>query len=240
MRPRNFTVLATTRIRDSWRANYATAVNSKWMGSKNRIAWKGCSSLLDIPTCYGITPGRMRVLSAIMIDLVRFPRASLIAGSFLLTLALERSGYAQSVPPPAGDAQVTFYSNPISLSGGLTARKPAAFRGRIFDGDHQLAFLVQGRFVTFAFPSGIHEFSAAPWFNQHESPGAHLVIDVESGHQYFIECGATTFGPPILIRESACAVVQPIGSKLKPLEAAHLRPDGKQLLVPGTSFPQCP
>jgi len=165
--------------------------------------------------------------------------AAVMSISILSALSWEVSAHAQSSSPVAANAQVTFYSNSVSLFGGMPGSKLAAFKGRIFEGDRQLTFLEPGHFVTFAVPSGPHEFSAAAWFSKHSSPGAHLTIDTQSGHRYFVECGVTTFGPVFVIREVDCSVAQTVGSRMKPLEPVHLRPDGKSLFVPQSSFPQC-
>lgn len=140
---------------------------------------------------------------------------------------------------PVEDAQVTFYSNPISLLGGLPGHDLGAFKGRIFDGDHELAFLEPAHFVTFRIPPGIHVLSAASWVNKHSKPGAHLTMNIGPGQQYFVECGTTSLGPLFVIRDVACTRAQAANQKTKPLEAVHVRPDGKPILVLRSFFPQC-
>jgi hypothetical protein len=163
----------------------------------------------------------------------------LAAFSILVVLASWRSACAQARPSAAEDAQVTFYSNPVTLLGGMPGRGLGAFKGRIFDGDHELAFLEPAHFVTFRISPGLHVLSATSWINNHSKPGAHLTMDVGSGQQYFVECGTTSLGPIFVIRGVACTSAQAANHKTKPLEAVHVRPDGKPILVPGSSFPQC-
>jgi hypothetical protein len=163
----------------------------------------------------------------------------LAAFSILVVLASWRSAYAQARPSAAEDAQVTFYSNPITLLGGMPGRGLGAFKVRIFDGDHELAFLEPAHFVTFRISPGLHVLSATSWMNNHSKPGAHLTMNVGSGQQYFVECGTTSLGPIFVIGDVACTSAQVANHKTKPLEAVHVRPDGKPILVPGSSFPQC-
>lgn len=137
------------------------------------------------------------------------------------------------------DGYVTFYSRSVTLSGGLPRHDLGACKGRLFDGDKQLAFMEPARFVTFRISAGPHAFSAGPWMYKHSNHGAHVSIHIAPGRHYFLECG-TTFGPPFVIREIACPVAWETGEHTKPLESAHLRPDGRPLLVPEASFPQCP
>jgi hypothetical protein len=163
----------------------------------------------------------------------------LAAVSVLVVLASGRSAYCQASPSPIEDAQVTFYSKPITLLGGLPGHDLGAFKGRIFDGDHELAFLEPAHFVTFRIPPGIHVLSAASWVNKDSNPGAHLTMNIGPGQQYFVECGTTSFGPLFVIRDVACTTAQAANQKTKPLEAVHVRPDGKPILVLRNSFPQC-
>jgi hypothetical protein len=174
-----------------------------------------------------------------MVNKMRPHAGVLAAFSVLIVLASGRAGHAQASTSPIEDAQVTFYSNPITVSGGLPGRDLGAFKGRIFDGDHQLAFLEPGHFVTFRISPGLHDLSAASWMNSHSKPGAHITMNIGSGQQYFVECGTTSFGPIFVIRDVACTKAQIANQKTKALEAVHVRPDGKPILVSGSSFPKC-
>lgn len=158
----------------------------------------------------------------------------------LASVALSRSASAQTNPSQVEDAQITFYSNPVTLMGGLPHHAPGAFKGRIFDGDHELAFLEPDHFVTFRISPGLHVLSAASWMNKHAEPGAHLTMNIEPGRQYFVECGTTAFGPTFVIKDVPCQRAQAATQKAKPLEAAHVRPDGKPILVSTSSLPSCP
>ena len=54
-----------------------------------------------------------------------------------------------TTPDPA--ALVTFYSNATSLERGFPKQKGAAFRGRLFSDDDQIAFMEPGHFLTIGF-----------------------------------------------------------------------------------------
>jgi hypothetical protein len=157
----------------------------------------------------------------------------------LFAIFPQRAAYSQGTAPATSDAQVTFYSNPVTLTGGLTLDHLAAFKGRIFDGEHQLAFLEPHRFVTFRVVPGLHRFTATSWMVEQPDPGAHVMMNIEAGHQYFMECGTNTFGPIFVIREVSCAKASEANSKARPLEAVHLRTDGMRLFIPQNSFPPC-
>ena len=163
----------------------------------------------------------------------------LALASVFFVIVSGRLAYAQASPSPVEDAQVTFYSNPITLLGGLPGHDLGAFKGRIFDENHELAFLEPAHFVTFRISPGIQILSAASWMNKHSNPGAHLTMNIGPGQQYFVECGTTSFGPVFVIRDVACTMAQAANRKTKPLEAVHIRPDGKPILVLRSSFPQC-
>jgi hypothetical protein len=146
---------------------------------------------------------------------------------------------AQPNSSTSDDAYITFYSPPVTLLGGLPRHDLGACKCRIFDGDKQLAFMGPARFITFRIAAGAHVFSAVPWMYKQSNHGAHMDVDAEPGQHYFVECGTPAFGPTFVIREVVCAVARDIGQRTKPLEPAHLRPDGRPILVTETSFPQC-
>lgn len=155
-------------------------------------------------------------------------------------LLLASISYAQEKTPLSSEAQITFYSFPITVTGGLPGHKPGAFKGRIFDGDHQLAFMEPAHFITFHVASGVHVFSAASWMNKHADNGAHITLNLEANRHYFVQTGTLSFGPPFVIREVNCADAQRDNPHTKPLELVHLSPDGIPVAVRDTSFPQCP
>ena len=146
---------------------------------------------------------------------------------------------AQNSPGSSNKAEVTFYSLPVSLLGGLSKSDPGAFKGRLFDGDHQLAFMEPARFITFAMDPGAHIFSAASWITEQPNPGAHVTMNLVPGHHYFVETGHWAGGYLFLIRDIPCVVAQHHNTHSKPLEADHLRPDGIPIAVYETSFPAC-
>src|SRR5258705_4627104 len=57
----------------------------------------------------------------------RPPRSTL----FPYTTLFRSISYAQEKTPLSSEAQITFYSFPITVTGGLSGHKPGAFKGRI-------------------------------------------------------------------------------------------------------------
>lgn len=162
-----------------------------------------------------------------------------------LLLASIRPMAAQTAPGALPQAQVTFYSHGITLLGGLPGHDPAAFKGRIFDEDHQLAFMEPGHFVTFNLAPGPHVLSANWWTTKHAKGGAHVLVNLVGDQQYFIETMVLNSGlfgirVNLLIKEVTCEGAQKDNLRSKPLEPTHLRPDGVPLAVAATAFPQCP
>jgi hypothetical protein len=176
----------------------------------------------------------MKGTSAFM-DLYR--QISLAVVFLILSAA---STAAQDNPKSEPEALVTFYSNHITLLGGTPGHRWGAFKGRVFDGDKQLAFIEPAHFVTFRLPVGVHVFTANSWMNKSSKKGSHLKMDIEAGHRYLIECGSFAGSPVFGIREVSCPSAQSAGKDLKPLESVHLRADGSPIVIPETSFPNCP
>ncbi len=73
------------------------------------------------------------------------------------------------------------------MLGGLPGHEHAAFKGRIYDEDRQLAFMEPAHFVTFNFVPGPHVFSATWWTTKHANSGAHVTLDLIADQHYFIE-----------------------------------------------------
>jgi hypothetical protein len=154
---------------------------------------------------------------------------------FLLALT---SG--QESPATLPEAQVTFYSNEITVLGGTLGHKPGAFVGRIFDGDDQLAFMEPATFVTFHLTPGIHVFSATSWTVKHPEPGVHITVNLDANQHYFIESGSVSKEPLFLLRNVSCRDAQNDNARSKSLKATHLRAHGIPLVVHKTTFPPCP
>lgn len=151
---------------------------------------------------------------------------------------------AQGPPVASPSAQVTFYSHGVTILGGLPGHDPAAFKGRLFDADHQLAFMEPGHFITFNMAPGLHTLSATWWTTKHSNSGAHITLNLVEGKQYFIETmvlnSGFMFGSVSLkIREVTCETAERDNTHSKPLEATHLRSDGVPIALPSTTFPPC-
>ena len=152
---------------------------------------------------------------------------------------------AQTASSALPQAQVTFYSHGVTALGGLPGHNPGAFKGRIFDEDHQLAFMEPGHFVTFNLAPGLHTFSATWWTAKHAKSGAHVLLNLVADQQYFIETMVLNSGfmfsnVNLFIKEVTCEGALQDNVRNKPLEPTHLRPDGVPLAVATTAFPQCP
>lgn len=149
---------------------------------------------------------------------------------------------AQRDPTSGSNAQVTFYSHRVTLLGGLVGHSPAAFKGRLFDADEQLAFIEPGHFVTFEMTPGNHVFTAASWMAMHAKGGSPTAIDLAADQQYFLEVQVLKVGlggTRTLVKEVTCEAAKQDNIAAKPLEPVHLRPAGRALIVSQTSFPLC-
>ena len=148
----------------------------------------------------------------------------------------------QDVTASVSDAKITFYSNKITLTGGTRGKKPGAFMGRIFDGDHELAFMVPARFVTFRVRPGLHVFTATSWMSKSANfrVRAQITMDLAANEHYFFESGTLSDSPTFVLQNVTCAEARQDNTRTKPLKSGHLRPDGIPIVVSETSFPQCP
>lgn len=145
-----------------------------------------------------------------------------------------------SKPP---EAQVTFYSHGMTILGGLPGHTHGAFKGRVYEGTHQLAFMEPAHFVTFSFAPGPHEFGATWWVTKDAQKGPHVLINLADNQHYFIETYVKNInifgGVDLLIKEVTCDYAKRDNADSKPLEQPHLRPDGRTAFVPETAFPGC-
>lgn len=162
-------------------------------------------------------------------------RLTLAACAFVLVAA----AVGQQPEVPASNALVTFYSRAVTIKGGLAGQSLGAFRGRIFDGDRQLAFMETSRFITFRVSPGAHLFSAVSWMNKNADHGAHLTLSLEASQHYFVEVGTTTLGPPFVIRQVPCEKAASENPHIQSLEAKHLKPAGLSIAVNEPVFPSC-
>lgn len=136
-------------------------------------------------------------------------------------------------------ASVTFYSNKTSLLGGLPGAQGAAFKGRLFWGDKQLAFMEPGHFITFAFAPGKYYFTAASWLIKSPTGGYDFSLDVEAGHHYFLEATSRNLPPFFGLNLIKCDKATKAAGRNKPLERVHISPDGAALVVQESAFPTC-
>ena len=170
----------------------------------------------------------------------RYRRSIFAAVSGLILCSLATlSAASQTANDSPSEAMVTFYSNRITMLGGTSGHRWGAFKGRLFDGVDQLAFMEPAHFITFRVSPGVHVFTANSWMNKHSDRGAHITIDVHSGRRYFIETGSFPGAPVFGIRDVDCQSAQSDGADLKALEPVHFRPAGKSTAVLETSFPPC-
>ena len=145
-----------------------------------------------------------------------------------------------TTPTPA--ALVTFYSNSMSLEGGLPKQKAAAFRGRLFSDDDQIAFMEPGHFLTISFIPGHYTFTANSWALKTPTGGAHLELDVVAGAHYFIEIASRAIPMPTYfsIKKVTCSQALKENTNNKPLEPKHISASAAPFAIPETSFPTCP
>lgn len=109
----------------------------------------------------------------------------------------------------------------------LTIKGTIPFRGKLFDGDHRLAEVVPGRFVSFNFPAGDHVFSAG--LRQLDDKTA-LHLTVKDGERYCIrltEKYTNTILTPVsftegFLDEVDCQRAAKEAQDAKPIESKHV------------------
>lgn len=146
----------------------------------------------------------------------------------------------QTATAPRPTALVTFYSSGKTFMGLPGSR--AAFVGKIFDEDHELALLNRHRFVTFNLAPGLHVLSSNWWVTTGPAGGTHLTINLVADHHYYISTAFEEVGlgaSKIIMKEATCEDAQPINIDTKPLERKHLGTDGIATVLSEKSFPQC-
>ena len=162
----------------------------------------------------------------------------------LLVTAASAQANPASPQAPSGtsDAVVTFYSNPVTVLGGLPGAKKGAFKGRLYDGQEELAFMEPNRFITFHLAPGPHVFAAGSWMGRGAYPPGHLSLELKPGQHYFVEGGVDALlVVRFSLKERTCAEAhEGRRSEPLPLEAKHLRSEGIPAAVKEMSFPACP
>ena len=144
-----------------------------------------------------------------------------------------------ATPPPR--VRVTFYSSGDKVMTIPGSR--AAFIGKLFDNDRELALINRRRFVTFRLAPGTHIFSSNWWPTTAPAGGAHLTIDLVAGHHYYI---STSFeeggfeGEHMIVQEVTCQDARLASAGMRPLEDKHVRPEANATEIEETSFPKCP
>jgi hypothetical protein len=75
--------------------------------------------------------------------------ALLLASSSIALHGKAQTNASGATPSNTQPALVTFFSNGMSLLGGLPGHRSQSFRGKLFDGDQQLASMEPAHFITF-------------------------------------------------------------------------------------------
>ena len=154
-----------------------------------------------------------------------------------------------SAPSSAAEpSTVTFYSPPFDLVAGLGGKGVQAFRGHLFDNHQLLTFIGTASFVSFTFPSGIHDFSVDTWMSKSDTHGVHLLLYLFPGEHYYIELRTIVhvsdfvyhYGPLFGIENKKCFEASKQMAASKPLDAKHLTKTGATLAVREEAVPACP
>ena len=163
-----------------------------------------------------------------------------LARIFLGILLLPLPAFAQDTPPTPSPVQVTFYSSGKTFM--MLPGSRAAFMGKVFDENRELALLGRHRFVTFNLAPGIHVLSSNWWLTTGPAGSTHLTINLVAGIHYYISTSFEEYGlaaSKIIMKEVTCEDAQQANVDTKPLEQKHLKPDGIALALTQTTFPQC-
>jgi hypothetical protein len=152
------------------------------------------------------------------------------------------SGQDKAVAPT--QAEVTFYSTGSFWKSAIPGYKHGDFIGLIFDDEHILALMKQGRFVTFNLAPGKHIFSTNYWLNRSPEGGAHLQVDLVAGQHYFVGTYFTTSPALVVstprIEQATCQQAEENAKSAKPLARHNIQKDALPLALSESSFPTCP
>ena len=145
-------------------------------------------------------------------------------------------------PPPPG--YVTLFSHPLSLTSFMPGTRNGFYSGRIYEGDHQLAHLQPSRFVTFAVTPGSHIFAANSMTSKTSEGGGTLTLDIQSGQHYFVQASikvsSNIMELAFVLKQVPCTEAQTTNKKSKAASDKDLFPEGAKIVVPDTTFPECP
>lgn len=102
----------------------------------------------------------------------------------------------------AQKATVTFYSPPEGVAhqalDAVSVNGLMPFFGNLFDGEHRLAHISRGNYVSFELPMGQHVFSGTT--KDHASNQYTVALEARAGEEYFIR----------LTSKSHSAIVVPV------------------------------
>lgn len=153
-----------------------------------------------------------------------------------LVILLTAAAFAQ-------DAQLTFYSTG-HLAADFAPKANISFRGLLYDGDRQLGYLDRDRFLTMAFPPGVHQFSAS--YSGHPAKNSVLTLDLQPGKQYFVRATARSINAVVLsfdkgiLEEVACSQARREAIHTQPIKLKHVSRKARSSLAPITQLPACP
>src|ERR1700691_3897538 len=147
----------------------------------------------------------------------------------LCFFVLPSAGFGQDKAVAPTQAEVTFYSTGSFWKSSIPGYKHGDFIGLIFDNEHILALINQGRFVTFSLAPGKHIFSSNYWLNRSPEGGAHLEVDLVAGQHYFVGTYFATDPVPISstprIEQATCQQAEENAKNAKPLARHNIHKD---------------
>jgi hypothetical protein len=150
----------------------------------------------------------------------------------------------------AQKATVTFYSPPEKVAhqalDAVAVNGLMPFFGNLFDGEHRLAHLSRGNFVTFELPVGQHVFSGTT--KDHASKQYVLTLEVKTGGEYFVRLMSKSHSAvvvPVLFVEPqlesvACSTAVKENARSQPLAVKHVSKDVQALVAHAANSLSCP
>jgi hypothetical protein len=157
-------------------------------------------------------------------------------------------------PSAAQTGTVTFYSINLSVKKqvktALTPVGTVAFTGWLFDGNKRVAHATRGRFMSFQFPAGPHDFwvpykSKGPGKEPCQPMGC-LHLDVESGRHYCIRLSAKDVNAIVIplmyvhsrIEQVSCQDASQEAGKYKRIDLKRVEPAILSALDASADFPR--
>lgn len=170
----------------------------------------------------------------------------------LCLLALAFLGYV--FPSQAQTGTVTFYSINLSAKKQIkTAFTPAGtvgYTGWLFDGDKRLAHATRGRFMTFQWSAGSHEFTV-PYTSKGTGkkacpPMGCLHLNVESGGHYCVRLSARDFNAIVVPIMLVCGRIEQISCQdafqeagaYRQIDLKRVEPASRSALDASPDFPR--